>query len=318
MNTEIALLNENQDHGQLMAQLGFGNTVKEVSGGGDSVQLPRLKIINKPIMGEETSGKAKKPKKVELVSAGAFALQVDKDTTIYANTIKFRTFAQQFMIKRYDNDMKRKLNDGSTVEGGFIHTVMSPDQWTDELCDDQGGVNCGKPSGYIEDFNSLPDDMKQLIRDCKRLRVLFGTVELVDPVDEKGDEVENLGATPCVWEGSKSGFKPMGEPFKVMEQSRRLPLQHNITVTNEEAVNGSVTFFVPVPEVDLSETLPITEDDQVLLGTFMGYITEYNNRVMERHRTVMSDKRPAVTSPPEQSDEDKALVEQFIDVEADD
>ena len=31
-----------------------------------------------------------------------------------------------------------------------------------DLKDNDGGFNCGKPAGYIEDFNSLPDNIKDL------------------------------------------------------------------------------------------------------------------------------------------------------------
>ena len=46
--------------------------------------------------------------------------------------------------------------------------------------DNDGGFNCGKPSGWIEDFSSLPETMKELIRSIKRVRVLFGTVDMVN------------------------------------------------------------------------------------------------------------------------------------------
>ena len=64
-----------------------------------------------------------------------------------------------------------------------------------DLKDNDGGFNCGKPSGWIEDYKSLPDATKELIRSIKRVRVVLGTVELINPVDASGNSVE-LEATP--------------------------------------------------------------------------------------------------------------------------
>ena len=59
-----------------------------------------------------------------------------------------------------------------------------------DLKDNDGGFNCGKPAGYIQDFKALPEQMQDLIKQIKRVRVVFGTVELVDPVDAAGKSVE--------------------------------------------------------------------------------------------------------------------------------
>ena len=51
-----------------------------------------------------------------------------------------------------------------------------------DLKDNDGGFNCGKPAGYIQDFKSLPEKMQDLLKQIKRVRVLFGTIELDNPV----------------------------------------------------------------------------------------------------------------------------------------
>ena len=71
----------------------------------------------------------------------------------------------------------------------IVKTVMGDNLNTD-MKDNDGGFNCGKPSGWIEDFNSLPDSMKELIRSIKRVRALFGTVDMVNPTDAQGNPVE--------------------------------------------------------------------------------------------------------------------------------
>ena len=40
-----------------------------------------------------------------------------------------------------------------------------------DLKDNDGGFNCGKPAGYIQDFKSLPEKMQDLLKQIKRVRV---------------------------------------------------------------------------------------------------------------------------------------------------
>ena len=68
-----------------------------------------------------------------------------------------------------------------------------------DLKDNDGGFNCGKPAGYIQDFKALPEKTQDLIKQIKRVRVVLGTVEMVNPVNEKGEPVK-LDATSFIWE----------------------------------------------------------------------------------------------------------------------
>ena len=83
-----------------------------------------------------------------------------------------------------------------------------------DLKDNQGKFNCGKPTGYIKDFKALPVDTQDVIRQIKRVRVIFGTVNLTGSVDDSGNKVDK-GTIPFIWEiDNRDAFKTMGEPFK--------------------------------------------------------------------------------------------------------
>lgn len=311
MNTDITLYQEGKDHAALMASLGFSGAMKSENTG---VSFPRLRIMNKPIMGvEEVKGKKKS---VALVDAGSFRLALDGDKYVYAQDIKFRPFLQQFMIKRFNEDIKRKGADGKLYDGEWMHTVMTPEENPHERIDDHGGVNCGKPSGWIGDFKSLPKETKDLISSCKRTRVLFGTVELVDPTDEKGEEVDNPGPTPCIWEVGGSGYKPMAEPFKTIVGADHLPLQHVIELTTEHNKNGDVEFYTPVSTVDLESVINITDEDQTLINEFMSYVEAHNKRIKDKHLTAAREGTQSQAIDVESvEEEDKAIFEaQFVDV----
>ena len=48
-----------------------------------------------------------------------------------------------------------------------------------DLKDNYGGFNCGKPSGYIKDFDALPDGYERTDSSIKRTRVVLGKVTFV-------------------------------------------------------------------------------------------------------------------------------------------
>ena len=49
----------------------------------------------------------------------------------------------------------------------YVKTIMG-DNLNIDLKDNDGGFNCGKPSGWIKDFKALPEKMQDLIRQIKK------------------------------------------------------------------------------------------------------------------------------------------------------
>ena len=76
---------------------------------------------------------------------------------------------------------KRFIKGTDSTPNRFVKTVMS-DNLNMDLKDNDGQFNCGKPAGYIADFKALPEKMQDLIRQIKRTRVVFGTVDMVNPI----------------------------------------------------------------------------------------------------------------------------------------
>ncbi len=261
-----------------------------------SSTLPRLRIWNQAVMGEvEVKGKMKN---MEVVPAGMFRVQLPDDKYIYAEQADIRVFVQRFMYKRYDSD-----------QGLYVKTTMAEDL-NGDLKDNTGGLNCGKPAGYIQDFQSLPDDMKALIKQIKRVRVLLGEVRLVNPVDADGNEVD-VEVYPFIWEvENKDAFKTMGQPFTMMAKQKRLPVQHWITCGAEERkLPTGASFFLPTATVNFSDSIELTEADQTRFSDFLEWINNYNEYIVN----AWNDKRGQ-----KMSQEDADLVEDFIDIEVED
>ena len=256
--------------------------------------LARLRINKKSIMGDaDVNGKTMK---MEIVSAGALGLQNTDNQVIYADKVVLRPFIQRFMYQRYDSNANN-----------YQKTVMA-DNLDIDLKDSVGTFNCGKPGGYIKDFDALPDGTKELIRQIRRVRVVFGTASM-SGVTEQGD-AQDVTDVPCVWEiDSKEGFKNVGQAFNKLGQMRRLPPQHHMLVETEgrELPTGS-TFYVPVVNLDMQNNLEVTPEDQGVFKEFMEYIENFNT-------WVLSEWDKAAHGEPE---EDDSVVEEFITVDVDD
>jgi len=272
-----------------MAQL-VGMTFDANEGKSKST-LSRIKINKKPIKGKaEVNGKQVT---VDVVSAGSFSIDLD-GRPVYAEAINIRTFVMRFMYQKYDSS-----------KNNYIKTVMSDDLDID-LKDTNGGFNCGKPSGYIKDFDALPDSTKELIRSIKRTRVIMGTATFVNAVDEQGNAVE-AEDVPFVWEiDNKEGFKNFGDAYKRLAQQRRLCLQHNIVVMSGEREAVGNTYYVPMCSVDFDSSFDTTPETQELFGFFMAWIENFNSWVLSewdnKHQESISD-------------EEKELAESIVNID---
>ena len=261
--------------------------------------LARLRISHSPIMGEaEVNGKTKK---VEVVEGGTYRLEIPDGPTYYASKAIIRPFVQRFMYKRF-------VKGNENTPNRYIKTVMA-DNLNIDLKDNDGGFNCGKPAGYIQDFKALPESMQDLIKQIKRVRVVFGTVELVDPVDAAGKSVD-LSSTPFIWEvENRDAFKSIGTIFTKLGKMRRLPPQHTFTATTaEQSLPNGNCFYLPETALDLQTTLELDDATQETLGNFLAWVTNYNQYISNAW-----DENAH-----KHDDVDKEGVEEFIDINEED
>ena len=264
-----------------------------------SSSLARLRINHSPVMGE-TEMKGKKVN-VEVVSGGTYKLEIPDGPTYYASSIKIRPFMQRFMYKRF-------IRGVGDAPNRYVKTLMS-DNLNVDLKDNDGGFNCGKPAGYIQDFQALPKKTQELIKQIKRVRVILGTVELVNPITAEGDAAE-VEATPFIWEiDNRDAFKIVGESFTSLAKMQRLPVQHMITAnTQERKLPNGNAFFLPVVSLDVSKTIELTDGDQAMFADFMGWIDNYNNYIANAWAEKANSSM---------DEEDQDVVEGLVNIEID-
>ena len=277
--------------------MGIANEAKT---GSKSSSLARLRINHAPIMGTaEVNGKQVN---MEVVEGGSYKLEIPDGPTYFATSIKMRPFLQRYMYKKF-------IQKDAKNAGRFVKTLMADDLNMD-LKDNDGGFNCGKPAGYVKDFKALPEKTQELIKSIKRVRVVLGTVEMVNPTNDKGEPVE-LGTTPFIWEiDNREAFKEIGNNFTSLAKMQRLPIQHIITASSEERkIPTGASYYVPVSSLDVTKTIELVEEDQVLFGDFMAWIDNYNNYILNAWSEKASEKM---------EEEDVDIVDTIVDVEIDD
>jgi hypothetical protein len=240
--------------------------------------LNRLRIWHQPVMGQaEVNGRLTN---VETIEGGMFRLEIiegDSSKFVYSKTVTMRPFMQRFMYRRYI---------------------------------------ANKPSGYIEDFKALPPDMQDLIRQIKRVRVVFGVVTMDNPVDANGNELDEV-TTPFIWEiDNKDAFKALGDELGVFARQERLPLMHNIVFSENiknDLPNGS-SYFTPKCKADMSVVHEVKPEDEELLGNFLEWVKNFNDYICkEWDDKAMKRQEESAKAVPEDEAE---LVEDFIEIES--
>tara|TARA_R100000426_G_scaffold24545_1_gene21011 strand:- start:7986 stop:8900 length:915 start_codon:yes stop_codon:yes gene_type:complete len=297
MNNDIVKINI--DNYDAMAKV-MGMDTETNSGSEDSKKnnLPRLKLYHSAIMGEKNIDGKKT--KVELLSGGSYRIEKDKEY-FYGSSATARFYLQRFMYKRFVPASGK--NDSPT----FTKTIMA-DSLKNDLKDTKGGFNCGRPNGYIKDFDSLDDKIKKLIvgpTSAKRTRVLFGTIKLNEVVDALGNDAsDRLGITPFIWEvDNKDAFKLIGEVYNTFKNKQILPLQHEIKMTSTEVHDATIPHYLPKLNINFNKKIDITQKDQVMFADFIEWVNSYNKYVFSEWTTHSNN------------DVDKELVEEFIDME---
>ena len=267
--TELTTIDTN-NYAEMAKAMGMANEAATTKKQG--MFLARLRINHSAILGAESI----------LVKAGTYKLEIPDGPTYYAESAIVRPFMQRFMYKKFVMGSAGKPN-------RYVKTVMA-DTLNMDLKDNDGGYNCGKPAGWIEDYASLPEATKELIKSIKRVRVVLGNVELINPKDVNGNPVE-LESTPFIWEvENRDSFKTVGGVFTKLAKMKRLPVQHTVDLTTEERKlpNGN-SFYLPLTGMDTTKTVELQQKDQDLFADFMSWVQNYNEYIINAYAEKAGD-----------------------------
>ena len=282
MSTELAVANE---RGQSMAELmGVSSTPSQEY----TPSISRLGMLHQPIMGEvELNGKMIK---TEVVPVGAFTLKTGDDI-VYSVGATIRVFAQRNQWQRWNSETEE-------MEKSVMANTLNGD-----LKDSIGGLNLGRPSGYIEDFNSLDDATKQLIRSVKRVVVYYGTVTLDNPTDANGKELDSIESIPFVMDvKNRDSLKSLNGVMGHLKKKNLLPIMSTIKLQGVEDSIPTGAKFGKI-EASLGDAVELLSADNETLKDFLELIEYSNGKVLELHHERAKGH----------ADEDEALVQEILD-----
>jgi len=284
-----------------LATTGSSNPLAELMGEPKSetqqrTSLARVNVLSTAIKGEiELGGKKIK---TDVVPVGAYKITLGEDV-FYAESIDVRIITDRLQWQRWNastNEMEKSVMSRS-VNG--------------DLQDSVGGYNLGRPSGYIEDFNSLPESTKDIIRTVKRVKIFMGTLTVNNPVDETGTPISGEYVDiPFVMDvKNRDSLKNIDASQKAIARKNSRPHMTKITLTGSEAsIPTGATYGYTLSAVGDIVT-PSDADDAYMQETasgFLDYIHYSNGKILDLHNERSNTSM---------SSEDADLVGSIINVE---
>ena len=288
MSTELATTGSSNPLAELM-----GDPKPETQ---QRSSLARINILSSAIRGEVELGGKKI--KTDVVPVGAYKITLGEDV-FYAESIEVRILTDRLQWQRWNS---------STNE--MEKSVMSRSV-NNDLQDSVGGFNLGRPSGYIEDFNALPEATKDVIRSVKRVKIFMGTVTIKNPVDDTGSPVSGEYVDiPFIMDvKNRDSLKNIDASQKAVARKNSLPHMTKIVLTGAEAsIPTGATYGYTLSSVG-DIVAPSDADNSYMQQTaadFLDYIQYSNGKIMDLHHERSNTSMSA---------DDAALVGSIIDVE---
>jgi hypothetical protein len=236
-----------------------------------------------------------------IVNGGVYRIDdLNNNNVFYSDDVKIRPYVQRFMYKKFVKPEGGK--------GFYVKTVMS-DNLNVDLKDNMGGFNCGKPTGFVKDYASLPDKTKALLKSIKRVRVLIGTLSASNVLNADGNDAMEIANLPFIWEiDNRDAFKVMGDAVAKIASMKHLTLQHEIALASEERkLPSGNTYYIPVATVN-KDTIEIVDQDQDHFAEFMQWIENYNVYIFNAWKDKAGNTEDAI------SKEDEKVVDDFVKV----
>ena len=177
-----------------------------------------------------------------------------------------------------------------------------------DLKDSRGGFNIGRPSGYVSDWDSVPQETKDIMRVVRRTKILFGTINLNGTaLDQKGESIDGYeGDIPFILDiKNRFSINALDAVISLLTKKNVLPIQYSLTLGSEErSIPTGATFAIMT--FTIKDPVIISDGDSEVLQGFLDWIDWSNNYVL----TQWKDNNKQELS----SDEDN-LVSQLVDVE---
>jgi len=291
MENNLAIIGTKENLAEIM---GMSNTVPS-----SRSALAEIKQVHQNIMGtKEVDGEKME---VAVIKAGSYSVVFPDETVYYSDKITIRTFMQRFQWERWDDNFTRP--DGGS--GRMLRSVMGKSLSVD-LKDNYGGFNCGRPSGYVKDFSSLPQETQDIMKGTKRYKIVFGLCTLDNAKDANGKSVDVKEFPFFMRIKNRDSFKAMNDIFNAIQRKNRLPIQYNLNLSSElKSIPSGATYAVI--KASLGSEVEITADDQETLNSFVEWVESMNSITLSKWE---ENRRPE-----ELSEADEEIVSSIVEIE---
>ena len=291
MENNLAIIGTKENLADIM---GMSNTVPS-----SRSALAEIKQVHQNIMGtKEVDGEKME---VAVIKAGSYSVVFPDETVYYSDKITIRTFMQRFQWERWDDNFTRP--DGGS--GRMLRSVMGKSLSVD-LKDNYGGFNCGRPSGYVKDFSSLPQETQDIMKSTKRYKIVFGLCTLDNAKDANGKSVDVKEFPFFMRIKNRDSFKAMNDIFNAIQRKNRLPIQHKLVLSSElKSIPSGATYAVV--KASLGSEVEITADDQETLNSFVEWVESMNSITLSKWE---ENRRPE-----ELSEADEEIVSSIVEIE---
>ena len=282
MSTELQTLNV---EGMSLAEAMGMST----STGGSQSTLARIKQIHSAITVEDAEGDEK-----IVVPIGSYQVTMPDGAVVFSKTLTMRLFSQRMQWQRWD------------AGANTMHKTLLSGNLNVDLKDTTGRHNCGRPSGYIKDFKALPEEMKSVIREVKRTKVMLGMVKLDKPIDELGNAVKGYDEEiPFVMDSRNTeSNKAIDSALAQIMAKKLTPVEHTLNLGSAKRdMNSGGKYAVIVPSLGMK--VSYAPEDSQTLKSFLEWITNTNKWVEGKH-----DEMAKVSM----SDDDLEMVGSIVEV----
>ncbi len=271
---EVALSVDNMN---LADAMGFSASTASSSGGNSNLHRVTVTVI------QEVHSDTNK-----IVSSPVFKIKKGEDY-FYSREIEVRLFAERQRWQRWDSE-----------NNTFQKTVMSTNLNTD-LKDTLGTFNLGRPTGYIKDFNGLPETTKDIIRSVNRVKVYMGMVRVSEPFYEGGTPVEDYESEiPFIADvKNRESLKSIDGVVSKLMNKRISPVEHTITLTGDVRAMPNGNKYAVI-QASLNELSSINEGDNEVLQNFVSYVENQNTSILgiwdEKHVDKLDGESSKIVS----------------------
>ena len=216
------------------------------------------------------------------------------DEEVYAEKLNIRLFAERVQWTKWDSEANLTQK-----------TVLSSNLNAD-LKDTLGGFNLGRPSGFVKDFDALPEATKQVMRSVRRTKVFMGSVSLDSPVNDAGEAVEFSDEAPFVFDvKNPSSIKAINGVTGSLVSKAITPIENIIKLGATEHTMPNGNKFAQVT-ASLGKRVGFSEGDNDLLRDFIMEVERTNTWVLSKW-----DENNVANI----SEEDSAIVGSIIDIQ---